>query len=84
MNQAVTTTNPGLRNSDGCTEAKPSEYQRTAPLPKSVPNSGSSASASNDTANPTTANRRTSRGAIIDVSSMTAIAPPPNTACRVT
>ncbi len=39
------TTKPGLRNSDGCTEAKPSEYQRTAPLPKSVPRTGRSASA---------------------------------------
>jgi hypothetical protein len=31
--QAVKMTKTGLRNSDGCTEAKPSEYQRTAPCP---------------------------------------------------
>ncbi len=43
ISQAVRTMKPGFRNSDGCTEAKPKLNQRTAPLPKSVPNIGSSA-----------------------------------------
>ena len=84
ISQAATTTKPGLRNSDGCTEAKPSEYQRTAPLPKSVPSTGSSASAANAARKPSVASRRTSCGDIIDRRTITAIATPPKNACRVT
>ena len=47
--QADTTRKTGFRNSDGCTEAKPSEYQRVAPLPKSVPKKGSNANATKAT-----------------------------------
>ena len=63
MNQAAMTTKPGLRNSEGCTEAKPNEIQRTAPLPKSVPSTGNSISASIETAKPSTPSRRTCAGA---------------------
>ena len=52
INQAATTMKPGFKNSDGCTEAKPKENHRTAPLPKSVPNIGNRISATKDTAKP--------------------------------
>ncbi len=80
--QAAVTTKPGLRNSDGCTEPKPSEYHRTAPLPKSVPKIGRNPSATNETPQPITARRRTCTGVIIVVSTIAASATAPKTACR--
>ena len=74
----------GLRNSDGCTEAKPSENQRTAPLPKSVPKTGSKAKAIKDKRKPSTPMRRTMSGDIIDTATMTTMATPPKKACRWT
>ena len=82
--QAATTTNPGLRNSEGWKLAKPSEYQRTAPLPKSVPKNGSSASATKEAMNPMMASRRTRRGDIIEVRIIATTATPPKNACRST
>ena len=82
--QAATTTKPGLRNSEGWTEAKPSEYQRTAPLPKSVPKKGRSARPTKATRKPSTARRRTRVGDIIDVTIIAISASPPKKACRST
>ena len=84
ISQAATTTKPGLRNSEGCNDANPSEYQRTAPLPKSVPKNGKPIRAMNDTKNPITAKRRTIRGDIIETANITIIAMPPKIACLVT
>ena len=81
---AVMTMKPGLRNSDGCTDANPSEYQRVAPLPKSVPKTGSNNNDTNAPKNPKTASRRTITGYIIDTAIITAIAVPPNTVWRIT
>ena len=81
---AATTTKPGLRNSDGWKDAKPIEYQRTAPLPKSVPKNGSRASATKERRKPTIAKRRTIIGVIIDVSTIAITASTPKTACRCT
>ena len=75
---------PGFRNSEGWNEAKPSEYQRVAPLPKSVPKKGSNANATKATTKPSTARRRTSTGDIIEVSSIAISANPPKNACRCT
>ena len=55
-----------------------------APLPKSVPKKGKSASATKDTRNPSTASRRTTRGDIIEVINIAVSAAPPKTACRRT
>ena len=84
MNQAQTTTKQGLRNSDGCTLPKPMEYQRTAPLPKSVPKNGRKTSETSVRAKPISASRRTSTGAIIDVATSTISARTPKAACRST
>ena len=81
---AATTIKPGLRNSDGWMEAKPSEYQRVAPFPKSVPKKGSKASPMNAITKPSTARRRTRMGLIMEVTSMATRAAPPKIACRVT
>ncbi len=78
--QAEATTKPGFRNSEGCIEAKPRLYQRVAPLPKSVPRNGKSASATKATRKPITANRLTTSGDIIEVSNIARIARLPNTA----
>ena len=80
VSQAMTMMKPGLRNSEGCTEAKPRLNQRTAPLPKSVPNTGSSASAMNDNKNPSTPSRRTISGVSIDVPNIASSASPPKKA----
>ena len=72
--------NPGFRNSDGCTEAKPKENQRTAPLPKSVPKAGSNARAMKVSRKPTTPSRRTISGVIIDTAIIAAMATPPKNA----
>ena len=68
--QAAATTKPGLRNSEGWMEAKPSEYHRVAPLPKSVPKIGSKASAAKAVKNPRMASRRTRVGDISEVISI--------------
>ena len=80
ISQAVRIIKPGLRNSDGCTDAKPKENQRTAPLPKSVPKIGSKASATKDARNPRTPIRRTISGDIMEKSTITTIATPPKKA----
>ena len=72
----------GFRNSDGWREMKPSEYQRVAPLPKSVPKAGSNIRAAAAKKNPITPSRRTMSGDIIDVPNMTTNAMPPKNACR--
>ena len=82
--QAATTTKPGFRNSDGWIDANPSEYHRTAPLPKSVPKNGSKARATNAAMKPSTARRRTSVGDIMDVMIIAIRASPPKNACRST
>ena len=84
ISQATTMTKAGFRNSDGWTEAKPNENHRTAPFPKSVPNTGSSISATKDSTNPTTPIRRTMAGDIIDTPTIAASARPPKKACRCT
>ena len=74
----------GFRNSDGCTETTLSEYQRIAPLPKSVPNTGRSASATTDSPKATTPQRRSLSGDIIETASSTASATTAKAACRQT
>ncbi len=59
MSQAAARTKAGFRNSEGCRLKKPSEYQRVAPLPKSVPSQGSSAVANKAAAKRIRAQRRT-------------------------
>src|SRR5690625_303894 len=58
ISQAAVRASAGLMNSDGCSAMKPSEYQRAAPLPKSVPNQGSAAIAMKETRNSSTPKRR--------------------------
>ncbi len=82
ISQAENTRKAGFRNSDGCTEVKPREYQRTAPLPKSVPSTGSRASATKPIRNPITPSRRTARGEAIDKSTIVTSASDPKNACR--
>ena len=77
-------TKPGLRNSDGWNEAKPRLIQRTAPLPKSVPITGSATKAAKAHRNPKTPIRRTCRGVIIEMTSAATRARPPKNAWRVT
>ena len=84
ISHAATTINPGLRNSDGWTEKPPSDSQRTAPLPKSVPMNGSAMMMANVTPKPSVARRRTSLGDIIEVMNMVIIASIPNWACLIT
>ena len=84
MNQAQRAMKPGLRNSDGWTEAKPRLSQRVAPLPKSVPMKGSATTVRNAPAKSTTPKRRTCTGDIIEITSITAMPMPPKTACLVT
>ncbi len=73
-----------MRNSEGCTDTTFSEYQRTAPLPKSVPKIGKSATATKAQMNPTTAIRRIRVGDIIDTKSITPSPSTPKATCRVT
>ena len=80
----MNTAKDGFRNSAGCTEITLSEYQRIAPLPKSVPNTGRSASATTETAKPSTAQRRSRSGDIIDTTSISTSENAPNAACRQT
>ena len=80
MNQAETMTKPGLRNSEGWNEAKPSEIQRTAPLPKSVPITGRAIRVRKANAKPTTPMRRTCCGLIIEIATITTRPTPPNSA----
>ena len=75
---------PGFTNSDGWNEAKPSEYQRIAPLPKSLPRKGSKASATKDRAKPTMPMRRTISGESIEAPIITASAMAPNCPCLIT
>ena len=77
---AETTINTGFRNSDGCTDVKPNEYQRTAPLPKSVPKNGSKAKATNVITNANVDRRRNNLGSIIDATSIAIKATPPKNA----
>ena len=71
-------------NSEGCREIKPSEYQRVAPLPKSVPKMGNKTKASIANPNATVAQRRTVEGDIIEVMVIAIKAMAPKTACRST
>ena len=73
-----------MRNSAGWTETTLSEYHRTAPFPKSVPNTGSSASATTEMPKTMTPHRRSRTGDIIDTASITTSASVPNAACRQT
>ena len=84
ISQAQMMTKQGLRNSDGWTLAKPSEYQRVAPFPKSVPRTGSRASAAKAPRKPITPIRRTMSGDIMEITSITTMPTPPKKACRVT
>ena len=84
ISQAVTTTKPGLRNSEGCTEAKPNENHRTAPLPKSVPRKGRSMSAARPATKPMTPMRRTSRGESIETPTIATRPRMPKKICRST
>ena len=84
ISQALRITKNGLRNSEGWTEAKPIENQRTAPLPKSVPKIGSSARAAKAPTKPSTPSRRTRWGDIIEVPSIARIASPPKAIWRWT
>ena len=82
--QPTKTIKPGFRNSEGWMDPKPSEYQRTAPLPKSVPRNGSRAMPTKEIANPRTARRRTVLGDIMVMMNMVTSASDPNIACRST
>ena len=73
-----------MRNSDGCTETTRSEYQRTAPLPKSVPKNGRSASATTEMPKATTPQRRSRSGDIIETTSISTSENAPKAACRQT
>ena len=84
MNQAQIAIKPGLRNSDGWIEAKPSDSQRVAPLPKSVPMTGSARTVAKAPRNSSTPRRRTCTGDSMDTTSITPSAMPPKAACRET
>ncbi|CAI8242044.1 Uncharacterised protein [marine metagenome] len=71
-------------NSDGCIEAKPSEYQRVAPFPKSVPKSGKNAKDTNAIPNAMVARRLIVAGANIEVMIIATRERPPKTACLST
>jgi hypothetical protein len=96
ISQAAISTKPGFRNSDGCRLKKPSEYQRTAPLPKSVPSQGSAIVAAtvpsqgsaivaaNAPANSTTPSRRSMATGNIEIMPIRPSAIVTNTAWRTT
>ena len=84
ISQAAKIAKAGFRNSAGCTDTTFSEYQRTAPLPKSVPKTGSSASATTDRPKATTPQRRSLSGDIIETASSTPSATTAKAACRQT
>ena len=84
MNQPTSATKPGFRNSDGWIEVKPRLSQRVAPLPKSVPITGSASTVRNETAKITTPSLRTWRGDIMEITSITTSATPPKIPCRLT
>ena len=84
MNHATSATKPGLRNSDGWIEVNPRLSHRVAPLPKSVPITGSATTVRNATAKITTPSLRTCRGDIIEITSITTSATPPKIPCRLT
>ena len=80
ISQALRITKNGLRNSEGWTEAKPIENQRTAPLPKSVPKTGSNINAVKARAKPRTPARRTIAGLSMEKPIMVRSAMLPNKA----
>ena len=84
INQAANTTKAGLINSEGCNETNPKEYQRVAPLPKSVPSIGSMTKANRAKQKATVAQRRTVEGDIIEVMVIAIRAIAPKIACRCT
>ncbi len=84
ISQAAMMAKAGLRNSDGCRPMTPSEYQRTAPLPKSVPNQGSAAQAASVPRNIRTPRRRIATVLIIESTPMTPRPTIANTAWRTT
>ena len=84
ISQAVVIAKAGFRNSDGCRPMTPSEYQRTAPLPKSVPNQGSAAQATAVPRNISTPRRRIATVFIIESKAMTPRPATAKTAWRTT
>ena len=84
ISHAETMTKPGLRNSDGWKDTKPNEYQRIAPLPKSVPRRGRQTKAKKATAKPITPARRIALGDRSEKPNIVAKATAPKAASRCT